>query len=139
MRKYLPSILLASTLLIGEIHTFWEKKPLRYENWIIDRYVPMTIQWNVKLALDELVIILYFISAWYFAKYPNRANKITISIFIFLAIADALMYFWNYKTYDYHIVYLCAAVVWAASFFFGIRIAAWGKGILKSIKRRLIG
>lgn len=126
MKKYATTLILASTLAIGEIHTFWEKAPERLENWIITRYEPMTIQWNVKMALDELNVILYFIAAWLFGKFPNNVNRVTIIIFIALAIVDAGLYFWNFKTINYHYVYFCMAAVWILM-------------LRKTIKQRLFG
>lgn len=140
MKRYATTLILASTLLIGEIHTFWEKLPVRYENWIIQIYKPLTIQWNVKFVGDELNWILFTIAMWCFGKYPNRVNKITVGTFIALAIADMGLYFWNFKTVDFHYVYFCMAGIWALIYF---RLAERGISIvwhwLKSIKQRLIG
>lgn len=127
MKSYATSLILASTLLIGEIHTFWEKAPVRYENWIIHAYKPMTVQWNVKFVGEEVNWILFMVAMWYFGRYPNRVNKITVRVFIAVAIVDLGLYFWNFKTVDYHYVYFCMVIVWAVMY--------WGK----SIKQRLFG
>lgn len=124
---------MASTLLIGEVHTFWEK-PEEYreingqkvlftyvdgrwvqakkENWIVTKYEPMTVQWNIKMLGDEVIPVLYFIAAWFFWMYPNATNKTTVSIFIYAQFVDIYFYFWNFKTYDYHILYTFMIVGW---------------------------
>lgn len=126
MKKYSPTIILAITLLIGEIHTFWEKGVQRYENWIIQKYEPMTVQWNVKMVGDEVSVILYFIAMWLCFKYPNHTNKVTVAIFIGLAVVDTGLYFLNFKTVNYHYVYFCMALVWILAH-------------RKTIKRHLFG
>ena len=126
MKKYLTTILMASTLLIGEVHTFWEKKPEVKENWIVNRYEPMSIQWNVKMAGEELILLMYFIAAWFLSLYPNHTNKTTVKVFIFAQLADIALYFWNFKTYNYHILYICMVLLWV-----------WL--LRKSIKQRLFG
>lgn len=119
--------------MIGEIHTLWEK-PTQYilidnkwvlsqyskgkweecpqENWIIRRSVPMTIQDNVKKATDELNWMLYMAAFWFFGKFPNRINRVTTLTFLCFVIADAGLYFWNYKTYDYFYIYSLMPIVW---------------------------
>lgn len=126
VKKYLTTLLLATTLFIGEIHTYWEKAPERYENWIIGRYEPMTIQWNVKFVCEEAIGIIYFIAMWFFAKYPNKVNRVTVILFICLAIVDAALYFWNFKTVNFHYVYFCM-------------VAGWIVLLRKELKQRLIG
>jgi hypothetical protein len=127
--KYITTYLLAATLLIGELHTFWGKGvisveqngkkvllrdglPVPKENWILFRSVPMTMQKNVKEAGSELIFILYFIAAWFFAKYPNRVNKTTVLTFICFMVMDAAMYFVNFKTWHYGYIYFVIALIW---------------------------
>lgn len=112
MKRYATSIILALTLFIGEIHTFWEKAPPRKENWILDSYQPMTIQWNVKMVAEEIIVVLYFIAMWLFWMYPNRVNKTSVKTFIVLALADLGLYFWNFKTINFHYVYFGLVAVW---------------------------
>lgn len=126
MKRYATTLILAGTLFIGELHTFWEKSPETKLNWIITRYEPMTMQWNVKMVCDELNVILYFIAMWFFAKYPNRLNKTVVSMFIGLAIMDMAIYFWNFKTVNYHYVYFGMALLLLFIF-------------RKNIKQRLFG
>lgn len=117
MKKYLPSILLAVTLPLGELHTYWENKSQVKENWIFYNYEPMTRQWNMKMVGDELIIIMYFVAMWYLFQYPNKFNKTTVRAFIWLAIADLILYFWNFKTYEYWQVYFWALSFWVLSYF----------------------
>lgn len=110
MSKYLFTYLLVFTLILGEVHTYWEKKPIRNENWIINNSVPMSIQWNVKLATDQAWYIIVFTSMLFYK--PNRVNKATVPAFICFAVIDTLFYFWNYKTYGYGYTYLFVAGIW---------------------------
>lgn len=111
--KYATTILLACTIVIGELHTVWERQPVRYENWIINRNVPMSVQQNVKNACDQLNFILYFVAFLSYAGHCNRVNKTTVKTFAVFMFADAALYFWNYKTYDYYIVYFWLIGIWA--------------------------
>ena len=121
MLRYATTLILASTLIIGEVHTFWEKGSQDKVNWIINSYQPMTMQWNVKFLCDEINVILYFVAFYLYGKYPNRTNKATVLSFLFLAIVDMALYFWNFKTIDYHYVYFCLAVCGWMIYKFGIK------------------
>lgn len=110
--RYATTWILLLTIALGEVHTFWERRDPVYENWILFRYVPMTVQWNVKIAIDQLNYILYFIAAFYYGRYPNRINKITIKTFIWFMVIDMGMHFYNYKTFDYGYVYFLLALIW---------------------------
>lgn len=143
MIKYATTIILGITLFLGELHTFWEH-PEEYRNgvlyqkidgewqvakkvnWIITKDEPMTMQWNVKMVCDEIIVVLYIIAAFFFGKYPNRFNKATIIIFIQVAAIDVGLYFWDFKTENYHLVYFCIAITYFITF-------------RKDIKHRLIG
>lgn len=109
MKKYLTTILLAFTLPLGEIHTFWERNTT-VQNWIIARNVPMLIHWNVKLFTDQLLFIIIFVAAYFYDR--NRINKATIQTFICFSILDSILYFYNYKTYGYGYVYILLPFIW---------------------------
>lgn len=111
MRKYAAALILASTIIIGEIHTFWEHSSTSPVNWILFRQVPMSLQQNLQLALSELNFILYFV-AWKLYL-PNRVNRNAVTTFLCFCILDAGAYFINYKTYGYWVVYLILIIIWA--------------------------
>ena len=115
MRKYATSYILALTIMLGELHTFWEKGEQHVENWIVEEYRPMTVQWNVKYAIDELNPILYFVAMFLFV--PNRVNKTTVLSFILFASVDTLSYFYNYKTYGYGWMYFLLVICWLIVYF----------------------
>jgi len=110
MRKYLTSILLWFSLLLSELHTFWENASKEKVNWIIGKFRPMTIQWNIKMVTDQLWYILIFVAMLYYER--NRINKTTVLTFICFSVIDTAMYFINYKTYQYSIVYFILVILW---------------------------
>lgn len=116
MRKYLPTIILGTTLFIGEVHTFWEHGSEKKVNWVINKSEPMTVQWNVKFLCDEINGILYFIAFLLYGAYPNKTNRTTVISFLILAFADMGIYFWNFKTVNYYYVYLAFVFVWILIF-----------------------
>ncbi len=122
MRKYASSIILSLSLFLGEIHTFWEKSAVKVENWIIARHVPMTVQWNIKYAVQEFVIIFYFLA---FALYVrNKVNRTTVLAFLMLAVLDTLVYFYNFKTYGFGGIYIWFVIFWIWMYY-GKAAANW--------------
>lgn len=118
VKAYFPMLILSLTLFIGELHTFWETpnpEPPK-QNWIWKKPTPMTLQWNIKQASSQLNYILYFIAFYLYGKTPKRKLNVTaVKAFIFFMIVDAIMYFWNYKTYYYGATYMwvigCGVIV----------------------------
>lgn len=111
--KYLTTYLLASTLFIGELHTFWESDPgLEKYNWIWTVQRPMSIQWNIKYLTDQVLPIIYFIAFFYYGKTHNKVNKTTVLSFLIFVSIDTFMYFYNYKTEGYWKMYLWIPVFW---------------------------
>lgn len=126
MRNWLSSIILALSLFVGELHTFWAKDTM-VQNWIISEYRPMLIVWNVKFAIAEILPIMYF-AAWILYR-NNKVNRTTIWAFFWLAIFDTIVYFYNYKLHDFGNIYFWFAAFWALSFY-GKKITNWlGKNL----------
>jgi hypothetical protein len=109
-KKYITSILLYLSLLIGEVHTLFENTGNSLINWIWFRSVPMTLQYNVKYATNQLWYIFVFVAMLYYT--PNRINKTTVRAFVFYSVIDTLFYFINYKTFEYSIVYFLVLWYW---------------------------
>ena len=112
MRKYLTTMILGLTLLIGEIHVFWERASTRPVNWIWNNPVPMSLQWNIKYVCLQLNYTLYFLSMLTYCGYDNRINRTTVVAFVLFSLVDTLMYFYNYKTFGYSITYLTLLIIW---------------------------
>lgn len=108
--RYITSILLYASLLLGEVHTLFENASTKPVNWILFREVPMSLQWNVKMVTDQLWFIFILVAMWFYR--PNRINNTTVITFIGYAIIDFAMYFINYKTYEYGIVYTGLLIAW---------------------------
>lgn len=121
MRKVATTLILALTLTVGELHTYWQGGTTK-QNWIISEYRPMLIEWNVKFAAGQLQFIMYFL-AWVLYR-PNRLNKTTVWAFFWLAIFDTIMYFYNYKLHDFGKIYYWFAAFWALSYY-GKKINNW--------------
>lgn len=115
MKKYITTYLLALTLPLGELHTCWEKSEPVEQNWIWKVSRPMSTQWNVKYAVDQILPIFYILAALFYTK--NRVNKTTVLSFIFLISVDTLMYFYNFKTYGYGWTYFSVALFWVIVYF----------------------
>lgn len=73
----------------------------------------MSVQQNVKDACDQLNFILYFVAFLCSFGHANKVNKTTVKTFVIFMVCDAALYFWNYKTYDYYIVYFWLIGIWA--------------------------
>jgi len=108
MRKYLTAILLSFSLLVSEVHTFWEGGAIRMQNWILKVDRTMALQWNIKFVCMQAQGIIVALSLFYY--HSNRVNKTAAAAFVFYNIADTILYFYNYKLYGYGYVYLLIVV-----------------------------
>lgn len=70
----------------------------------------MAESWNVKYALDELVIMMYF-TAWLLYR-VNIINRVTVASFFALSILDTAFYFYNYKLGGFGAVYFWFIGFW---------------------------
>lgn len=113
MRAYSTTILLTATILIGELHTFWEGNTT-VQNWIVNAYRPMTIQWNVKFLSQEVCIFAYFL-AW-ILYHPNRVNRTTVLAFAWLSVFNIFLYLYNYKLGGFGAIYFWYAAFWILSY-----------------------
>lgn len=109
MRKYAVTWILFISLLIGEVHTFWEHSKT-VSNWILFRYVPLLNQYNVKYTTDQVLFIIYICLPLLWVR--NRVNITTVRTFILFNIYDTIMFFWNWKTYDYSAGYSLLIITW---------------------------
>jgi len=107
MRKYGTTIVLAVIMLVAELHNLFGDVT---QNWILQRYVPMGVAWNVKQAGLQLIYILYPLAAILYRR--NRINYVTCLSFIWWGVLDTIMYFWNYKANMYAPVYLWVLLFW---------------------------
>lgn len=108
MRKYISSLLLAISLIVGEIHTFWEGGAIRMQNWIYSVDRTMALQWNIKFASMQLQGILIAFAIYYFVK--SKANTTAAASFVFFQFVDTYRYFYNYKLDGFGWAYIAAAV-----------------------------
>lgn len=110
MKKVATTLLLWLTLIIGELHTLWENST-REVNWIYSEYFPMSMQWNVKMAGDELIYVCIALAFLFWDD--NRVNRTAIRVFLIYTVLDLLMYFYNYKQRGgYEWVYLAIIISW---------------------------
>lgn len=114
LRKYLFIALLALSLALGELHSFWNKDTGVY-NWILRDYVPMTIAWNIRTLASGLQPMIWFAAFWFYK--PNRANRSALAAFILATSLDFLMLMYNYKRWGYGHLYLWVAGFWLLVFF----------------------
>lgn len=109
MRNNWSTIILVLTLPLGELHTFWANDTT-VQNWIITEYIPMTVQWNIKFSAQELSVFAYF-WAWVLWK-ENKVNRTTRMAFLWLAVMNVLLYFYNYKLGGFGKIYYWFAAFW---------------------------
>lgn len=96
---------------MGEIHHYVGSGQV--SNWIYTHPMPMPLEWNIKLAMNQLSVITYFI-AW-LLWVPNKTNWATVRAFLLLAVLDTFLYFYNYKTNGYAPAYLWFIGFWLLS------------------------
>ena len=108
--RNISSYIIAATIAIGEIHTFWERSSHKPVSWILKRDVPLTIQWNIKNITDMVNWILIVVAMMLYR--PTRENRITAWFYLVFCLLDMVMYFYNYKTYNYHVVYFIMGISW---------------------------
>lgn len=110
MGKYLTTVLLWASLIIGEAHTFFEKSSTKPVNWIWTNPRPMSLQWNVKFVSMEICFLLFALAIVVYKR--NRINVTTaLTMTIFCSI-DIVMYFVNYKVYGFGTVYVLTLLIW---------------------------
>lgn len=113
MRTYATTYVFALILLLSGLWSFFPDAGSY--NWVIHKYRPMSLAWNVRYACDQLIWVLYPIAVLCWKS--NRVNTVTAKCFILLAVADAMFYFWNYKTTDYGIVYFWYMGLWVLLYY----------------------
>lgn len=110
LRPYITTMLIWLSLIIGEVHTLVEDVNST-SNWIISKYIPMTLQWNFKMMGDEIVGVLLALAMLFYEK--NRINRTTVKVFFVFYVLDFAMYFYNYKQKpEYGWVYLIILIAW---------------------------
>lgn len=109
MKQYLTTILLWASLIVGEIHTFWEDSTAS-ANWILIKDVTMPVQWNVKFVGDEISGILIALAILFYQR--NRINATAAKVFVIFYVTDFLLFFYSYKQEGYEWVYLIIMISW---------------------------
>lgn len=122
MMRYATTYLLALSFIVTELHNLWANDT-RIQNWILRGHHPMSIQWNMWYLSHQVLWIVFAIAMFYYGKYPNRANKISVKVFIIWTILDTWLYIYNFKQIDYGYSYLWLSAI-SVLFF-------WGKDIAK--------
>lgn len=116
--KYATTILLALSFIVAEIHTFWHNDST-VENWILGVDRPMPRNWNIKYAGDQAVWILVGIAMFCYGYSRNLANRTSVTVFLIWCVADTCLYFYNFKTFGYGIIYWALLAMWLLLFWVG--------------------
>lgn len=116
MKKYRTTLLIWASLLIGELHSLWEKCTTN-QNWILTKKVVMPIEWNVKYVSDEVWFIMMALAILFYEK--NRINRTTVLAYTAFCIIDMFMYFYNYKREGYGAVYTFLLIAWILIYNYG--------------------
>lgn len=112
MRKYLPAYLIASTFIIAELHTFWERST--WNVVIGGRKLPVI--WAVKYTTDQIINIIIACSLWLLSRNHNRVVRASATTYFGWSILDFGMYLYNYKQYGYSIIYLFLALLFLTAY-----------------------
>lgn len=108
--KYAFTILTLLLVAVGELHLLWYND-LTTVNWIISEPHPMLLHWNVKYAADGLQWLLVPVMIYTYNK--TLINRVTLTtLFVWLAF-DFFAYFYNYKTFNYFVIYGWILPLWA--------------------------
>lgn len=121
MRRYATTLIMGLSLLLGELHVFWENGSTETVNWIWADNVPMTVQWNIKYLVAQVNVTLYFLAMYFYCGYDNKVNFATVAAFILFSLVDTLMYLYNFKRYGYGISYLILCVLWILAYLWKTR------------------
>lgn len=133
MKRYATTLLLWASLLVGEVHTFWEDST-KSENWIIGEKVEMPIQWNLKYAGDEVIGILIALAIVFYNR--NRINETAAKVFVVYHIADFMFYFYNFKREGYELVYFIILIFWILIYNHGCKHTSKRQGATTYIEQR---
>lgn len=94
MRKYATTLIIWASLLLSELHTFWEQTNQEI-SFTIGKYYPMNIQWAVKYMTDEFLFPLLALAVVLYK--PNRINKASVLAYISFCIGDVGLFFYDFK------------------------------------------
>jgi len=109
LKRYATTLIIWASLLLSELHTFWENST-QTANWILTKRVEMVMQWNVKYATDEAWFVLMALALLVYEK--NRINLATVKSYLVFTVCDVGMYFYNYKQEGYEWMYLILLITW---------------------------
>ena len=118
MRQYATTFVFALIMFLSGLHTFFPDTVESVQAWQYYHKQPMTLAWNIRYLSDQVIWILYPLCALFWVN--NRINRTTAKCFFLFAVMDAGMYFYNYKTTDYGLVYF-----WYIGFWLFIHYSAW--------------
>lgn len=106
------TILLACTYIIGQAYELFEGMNIT-QNWILFKYRPMLIAWNVKFLSEEICRVIEALALYVLAmKYKvDQDFMIPIKIYLVYRMLDIPMYFLNYKTQYYWTVYVVLGLI----------------------------
>lgn len=138
MRKYIPTIWLAVMYLAGEAHIIWRLFGFdnSEQNWILVKYMPMSMGWNIKMASGQLQWILASLMVITYPKSRNKENATSMIVFLLWTIFDTILYFWNYKQIGYFGMYLWLPAAWLLIYYWNSKITKWLWRQLDVIKHR---
>lgn len=117
--RYKTTILIWASLLVNEAHTLFEKSK-EVQNWILFKYRPMSIDWNLRYLADEISPLLVALALLVYQK--NRINDTTVKFLVAYGIVDLVLYFINYKDKEvYRYVYLFLIISWIIIYKYGTK------------------
>lgn len=111
LREYATSLLIWASLLIGEVHTFWEGTT-KQVSFTISKYTPMNTQWAVKYITDEVWFLIIGVAILMYRN--NRINRTSALAYLAFCGFDVVLFFYDFKQNGelYQWNYLVLLVSW---------------------------
>jgi hypothetical protein len=112
LHRNATALLIYACFVVAELHHLWANDT-SVQNWILVKYTPMPVQWNVKYASDQLVCIMIALAMFCYGQTPSKSNGKAVLVYLLWVIFDTLVYFYNYKSFLYWQMYPCLLFVMA--------------------------
>ena len=85
----------------------------------------MSIGWNIKYAASQFQFIIIALMVITYARERNKVNKVSVFVFLLWTVLDTVVYFFNFKQFEYHIMYIFLPLAWFSFYYWKGKKADW--------------